>query len=70
MEHLVEWEFVEETEVLEESFPSFNYVHHKSHITWSEIEPRPPSCSLAKSDDVSEERTHSIFGVEVTPNKK
>jgi hypothetical protein len=38
MEQLVEWELTGETEVLGEILPQFHFVHHKSHMSWPEIE--------------------------------
>jgi hypothetical protein len=38
VEQLVEWELVGETEVLWENLLQWHFVHHKSHVTWSEIE--------------------------------
>jgi hypothetical protein len=33
---LVEWELAGETEVLGENLPQYNFVHHKSHLTWDQ----------------------------------
>jgi hypothetical protein len=38
VEQLVEWELIGETEVLRENRLQWNFVHYKSHVTWSEIE--------------------------------
>jgi hypothetical protein len=42
VEQLVEWELSGETEVLGENQPQCHFVHHKSHMTLTGIEPRPP----------------------------
>jgi hypothetical protein len=42
MEQLVEWELAEEIELLGEKLPKFHFVHYKSHMTWTEIEIKPP----------------------------
>jgi hypothetical protein len=40
VEQSVEWELAGETEVLGENMPQCHGVHHKSHMTWPELEPR------------------------------
>jgi hypothetical protein len=40
VEQLVEWRLAGETEVLGETLPQANFVHHKSHMTRPELEPR------------------------------
>jgi hypothetical protein len=42
IEHLVEWKFAGETEVLGENSPQYYIVHDKSQTTWHGIDPRPP----------------------------
>jgi hypothetical protein len=42
VEQLVEWRLAGETEVLGENLPQGNFVHHKSHMTRSELELGPP----------------------------
>jgi hypothetical protein len=37
----VEWELAEETKVLGENLPQWQFFHHKYHMTWSELEPEP-----------------------------
>jgi hypothetical protein len=38
----VEWELARETELLGKNLPQYLFVHHKSHMKWSGIEPEPP----------------------------
>jgi hypothetical protein len=40
VEQLVEWRLAGETEVLGENLPQRQFVHHKSHMTRPELEPR------------------------------
>jgi hypothetical protein len=42
VEQAVEWELERETEVLGGTLVHCPIVHHKSHITWSRVEPGPP----------------------------
>jgi hypothetical protein len=39
MDNLVEWQFPGETEVLGEILPQFNFVYHKSHMSWPGANP-------------------------------
>jgi hypothetical protein len=36
-----EWELAGETEVLGENLAQYHFIHHKSHITWTGLEPGP-----------------------------
>jgi hypothetical protein len=42
LEPLLEWELAGETEVLGDNLPQCHFVHHKSPVTWTGIEPGPP----------------------------
>jgi hypothetical protein len=37
VEQSVEWELADETEVFGENLPQCHLVHHKSHMTWPEL---------------------------------
>jgi hypothetical protein len=39
VEQSVELELTGEIEVLGENLPHYNFVHHKSHMTWPELKP-------------------------------
>jgi hypothetical protein len=41
VEQFVEWRLAGETEVLRENLSQRNFVHHKSYMTWSGLEPGP-----------------------------
>jgi hypothetical protein len=43
VEHLVEWRLAGETEVIGENKPQCHFVHHKSHMTWTRLNPGPPA---------------------------
>jgi hypothetical protein len=38
----IEWELPGETEVLGENLPQCQFIHHKSHMTWTDLEPWSP----------------------------
>jgi hypothetical protein len=42
VDQLVEWRLTGETEVLGENLPQRHFVHYKSHMTRSGLEPGPP----------------------------
>jgi hypothetical protein len=42
VEQLMEWKFLDGTEVLGEILPKCHFVHQKSHMTWPTVEPGPP----------------------------
>jgi hypothetical protein len=42
VEQAMKWELENDTEVLGGNPPQCHVVHHKSHLTWSELEPGPP----------------------------
>jgi hypothetical protein len=41
VEHLLEWQFAGEIEVVEENLPNSHFVQLKSHMTWPWIETGP-----------------------------
>jgi hypothetical protein len=38
----VEWDWAGETEVVGKNLPQCHFVHHKSYMTWTWLEPEPP----------------------------
>jgi hypothetical protein len=42
VEQSVEWELAGGTEVLGEILPQWHFVHHKSYMIWTGLEPGPP----------------------------
>jgi hypothetical protein len=42
VKQLVEWRLAGETEVLGQNLPQRHFVHHKFHMTRSELEPGQP----------------------------
>jgi hypothetical protein len=38
----VECELAGETQALRGNLPHYHFVHHKSHMTWTKLEPGPP----------------------------
>jgi hypothetical protein len=63
VEQLLEWWLAGETEVLRENLPQCYYVRHKSHMTWSGLEPaaaavgsqRLTAWAMARPEDTGEE---------------
>jgi hypothetical protein len=48
----MERELAWETEVLEVNLPHCYFIHHKSHIFCTEIEPRPPTLWHGTADSI------------------
>jgi hypothetical protein len=42
VEQSVEWKLGEETDVPGENLPQRHFIHHKSYMNWTGLEPGPP----------------------------
>jgi hypothetical protein len=61
MDNLVEWRLAGETEVLGENLPQRHFVHHKSHLTRTGLEPGPATNRLSYGAALCDRDTSPVF---------